>query len=229
MDSRPWLPTSRLAHIRPPYRPSLIGTRLLASISAASTAACAASKRCLSASYSGPLSQWAASPFRAASSPARPERSRAISLVTPFGSCGPISEVTIIRSWFPQTPSSYRGPIGPCSLRARRILSLPVLGPRIPASGYRLWIGDSPGTPADRALHQLERQWHELRRHVPGASQMYLIYAVAKYERNGRIVDTFLQCGRPRPHWRKVSSSSSPVESRSTNRYAAHPAMANLS
>jgi hypothetical protein len=42
--------------------------------------------------YSGPVSQWLASPFKAASSPTSPERSRAVSLVTSFGSCGPTYE-----------------------------------------------------------------------------------------------------------------------------------------
>ncbi len=71
------------------YRPSSILTRRLASTSAASAAACAASKRCLRAEYSGPSSQWVASPFNAASSPTSAERSRAVSLVTSFGSWGP--------------------------------------------------------------------------------------------------------------------------------------------
>ena len=35
-----------------------------------------------------PMSQWRASAFRAVTSPASPERSRAVSLVTSFGSCG---------------------------------------------------------------------------------------------------------------------------------------------
>src|SRR5215212_11669290 len=65
-------------------------TRPRASTSAASAAACAASRRCYRAAYSGSVSQWVASPFKAASSPTRPERSRAVSLVTSFGSCGPI-------------------------------------------------------------------------------------------------------------------------------------------
>ena len=33
--------------------------------------------------------------------------------------------MTIVRSWFPRTPSGYRGPNGPCSLRARRIENPP--------------------------------------------------------------------------------------------------------
>ena len=36
------------------------------------------------------VSQWVASAFNAASSPTSPERSRAVSLATSFGSCGPI-------------------------------------------------------------------------------------------------------------------------------------------
>jgi hypothetical protein len=64
-------------------------TLRLASISAASTAACAFSRRRWRTAYSGLVSQWRASAFRAASSPASPERSRAVSLVTSFGSCGP--------------------------------------------------------------------------------------------------------------------------------------------
>src|ERR687890_1469474 len=65
-------------------------TLRLASPSAASAAACAASRGCRRASYSGSVSQWVASPFKAASSPTRPDRSRAVSLATSFGSCGPI-------------------------------------------------------------------------------------------------------------------------------------------
>ena len=41
------------------------------------------------AAYSGSMSQWVASPFKAASSPTSAERSRAVSLVTSFGSWGP--------------------------------------------------------------------------------------------------------------------------------------------
>src|SRR5918994_716182 len=63
-------------------------TRLRAYTSAASAAACAASRRCLRAAYSGSVSQWAVSPFKAASSPITAERSRAVSLATSFGSCG---------------------------------------------------------------------------------------------------------------------------------------------
>src|SRR5215208_967035 len=65
-------------------------TRLRASTSAASAAACAASRRYRRAAYSGSVSQWVASPFKAASSLTSAERSRAVSLVTSFGSCGPI-------------------------------------------------------------------------------------------------------------------------------------------
>src|SRR5215210_1822296 len=50
----------------------------------------------------------------------------------------------------------------------QRARSSPCSGSEKVASGYRLRNGDGPGTPADRALRQLERQWHELRRHVPG-------------------------------------------------------------
>src|SRR5215213_2434580 len=49
-----------------------------------------AAGRCRTAN-SGLVSQWRASAFRAANSPASPERSRAVSLVTSLGSCGPIS------------------------------------------------------------------------------------------------------------------------------------------
>src|SRR5215212_9713376 len=75
----------------PPERcsPSFILTLRLASTSAASTAAWAFSRRRCSTAYSGAVSQWRASAFSAASSPASPERSRAVSLVTSCGSCGP--------------------------------------------------------------------------------------------------------------------------------------------
>jgi hypothetical protein len=71
------------------YPPSFILTLRLASTSAASAAACAFSNRCRRAAYSGPASQWWASPFSAVSSLTTPERSRTVSLVTSFGSCGP--------------------------------------------------------------------------------------------------------------------------------------------
>src|SRR5215213_1365459 len=79
----------RVCGYYPPGRSSFILTLRLASISAASTAACAFSRRRWRTAYSGLVSQWWASAFRAANSPARPERSRAVSLVTSFGSCGP--------------------------------------------------------------------------------------------------------------------------------------------
>jgi hypothetical protein len=74
---------------RKPYysHPSFSGTRLLASTRVASAAACAASRRYRSAAYSGSVSQWVASAFKAASSPTNAERSRAVSPVTSFGSC----------------------------------------------------------------------------------------------------------------------------------------------
>jgi hypothetical protein len=69
-------------------------TLCLASTSAASAAACAASRRYRRAAYPGSVSQWVASPFKAASSPTRPERSRAVSLATSLWSCGPIYVTT---------------------------------------------------------------------------------------------------------------------------------------
>ena len=78
-------------------RPSFILTLRLASTSAASTAPCASSRRCRSAAYSGPVSQCPASPFKAAISPAMPVRSRAMSLLTSFGSSGPIYDHLILR------------------------------------------------------------------------------------------------------------------------------------
>src|SRR5215218_7501582 len=77
-------------------RPSFSGTLRLASTSAAATAACAAAKRCCRVAYSGSVSQWVASPFNAASSPTSAERSRAVSLATSFGSCGPIYSSSIL-------------------------------------------------------------------------------------------------------------------------------------
>jgi hypothetical protein len=81
----------------PSGRSSCILTLRLASISAASTVACAFSSRRCRTAYSGLVSQWWASAFRAASYPARPERSRAVSLATSSGSCGPIYEPKILR------------------------------------------------------------------------------------------------------------------------------------
>jgi hypothetical protein len=49
------------------------------------------------AAYSGSVSQWVASAFNATSSPTSAERSRAVSLATSFGSCGPIYEPPNIR------------------------------------------------------------------------------------------------------------------------------------
>ncbi len=78
------------------------------------------SRRCRRAAYSGSVSQWVASPFSAASSPTRPERSRATSLLTCFGSCGPtyasldlVAEVGI--------HASYRHP----AVHAYLIIALP--------------------------------------------------------------------------------------------------------
>src|SRR5829696_805292 len=71
-------------------RPSFSRTLRLASTSAASASACAASKRCRRVAYSGSVSQWVASAFKAASSLTSDERSRAVSLATSLGSCGPI-------------------------------------------------------------------------------------------------------------------------------------------
>jgi hypothetical protein len=75
-----------------PYlsRPSYCRTLRLASTSAASAAACAASSLSQRVAYSGSVSQWVASPLSDASSPTTPERSRATSLVTSLGSWGPI-------------------------------------------------------------------------------------------------------------------------------------------
>ena len=47
------------------------------------------STRCRRAAYSGSVSQCVASPFNAASSHTSAEKSRAVSLVTSFGSWGP--------------------------------------------------------------------------------------------------------------------------------------------
>jgi hypothetical protein len=47
-------------------------------------------RRISGVAYSGPSSQWWASPFNAAIYPTSAVRSRAMSLVTSFGSCGPI-------------------------------------------------------------------------------------------------------------------------------------------
>jgi hypothetical protein len=65
-------------------------TLRLTSTSAASVAACAASSRYHRTYYSGSVSQWVASPFKAASYPTSPERSQVVSLATSFGSCGAI-------------------------------------------------------------------------------------------------------------------------------------------
>ena len=90
-------------------RPSFSRTLRLASTSAASAAACAASKRCRRVPYSGSVSQWVASAFKAASSPAMPERSRAVSLVTSLGSCGPTYEPPNMRRHHDRGPERFRG------------------------------------------------------------------------------------------------------------------------
>ena len=97
LDHSALLPTRRsmkhcTARARGAYSPCLSFSRTLrlASTSAAPAAACAVSRPCRRAVYSGSVSQWVTSPFNAASSPTTPERSRAVSLVTSFGSCGPI-------------------------------------------------------------------------------------------------------------------------------------------
>jgi hypothetical protein len=82
-----------------PYRspPSFSLTLRLASTSAASAAACALSSLSLRGAYSGSVSQWVASAFKAASSLTDAERSRAMSLLTSLGSWGPAYEPNILR------------------------------------------------------------------------------------------------------------------------------------
>jgi len=110
----------------------------LASTSAASAAACAASKRCRRAAYSGPVSQWAASPFNAASSPTSPERSRAVSLVTPFGSCGPIYEPPNIRHHLDRGLEDFRGLSSRAEGVSPRIVSVGASRSAVPDMGVRL-------------------------------------------------------------------------------------------
>src|SRR5918994_4333652 len=95
-------------------------TLRLASTSAASAAACAASRRCLRAAYSGSVSQWVASAYKAASSPTSAERSRAVSLVTSFGSCGP----TTSRTSYATIGARLSGGRQDLALRTCRILRL---------------------------------------------------------------------------------------------------------
>ena len=74
-----------------------------------------------------------------------------------------------MRSWFLRTPSSYRGPNGPCSLREGNWKSSPCSGSEYQQAGTAPdW--DGLRKPAGPSLRRRERQWHELRRHVPGRS-----------------------------------------------------------
>src|SRR5215216_2453172 len=81
---------SCIASVQCPSLPPLVYPHPpTASTSAASEAAYAASERYRRTAYSGSVSQCVASPFKVASSPTRPERSRAVSLATSLGSWGP--------------------------------------------------------------------------------------------------------------------------------------------
>jgi hypothetical protein len=91
-------PLAILVTSRPP-RSSSRRTLHLASSSADSTAACAASRRCLRTAYSWSANQWVVSPFNAASSPTSAKRSRAVSLLWSSGSCSPI-----VRALHPMPP-----------------------------------------------------------------------------------------------------------------------------
>jgi hypothetical protein len=64
----------------------------------------------------GSLSHWLASPFNAASSPESAERSQAASLVTSFGSCGPIYELRLSASSATDMPK-FLGRYSPCTVR----------------------------------------------------------------------------------------------------------------
>ena len=110
----------------------------LASTSAASAAACAASKRCRRAAYSGPVSQWAASPFNAASSPTSPERSRAVPLVTSFESYGPIYEPPSMRRHQDRGSEGFRGLFSAPEGVSLRIGSVGVSRSAAPRTGVRL-------------------------------------------------------------------------------------------
>ena len=76
-------------------------TLRLASISAASIAACAYSRRCLRVAYSGPSSQWFASPFNAASSPPVPRGRGPYPWLHPSGLAVPT---------YPRAPTGPSGP-----------------------------------------------------------------------------------------------------------------------
>jgi hypothetical protein len=101
--------------------PSFSHTLRVASTIAASANACAFYRRCLRVAYSGSVSQWVASAFNVASSPTSPERSRAVSLVTLFGSCGPTYEPPNIRRHHDRGSEDFRG----LSSRAEGV-SLPI-------------------------------------------------------------------------------------------------------
>jgi hypothetical protein len=128
-----------LLWILPPgrYPPSFILTLRLASTSAASAAACAFSNRCRRAAYSGPASQWWASPFSAASSLTTPERSRTVFLVTSFGSCGPTYGPPNMRRHLDRGSEDFRGLSSPAEGVSLRIGSVSLSRSAAPRTGVR--------------------------------------------------------------------------------------------
>jgi hypothetical protein len=88
----------------------------------------------LQSSIPAPVSQWWASAFRAASSPTSAERSRAVSLTTSFGSCGPT-----------QQSGGAQVPRGCCKALVRTRMSSSTPSRADPHEGH-------PGVPACRGL-----------------------------------------------------------------------------
>jgi len=86
----------------------------------------------------GSVSQWVASPFNASNSPTRPERSRAVSLVTSFGSCGPIYEPLSMRRHQDRGSEGFQGLFSASEGVSLRIGSVGVSRSAAPRTGVRL-------------------------------------------------------------------------------------------
>jgi hypothetical protein len=103
-----------------------------------SAAACAASSRYRRTPYSGSVSQWVASPFNAASSPTSAVRSRTVSLVTSFGSCGPTYEPPNMRRHHDRGSECLRGLSSRAEGVSLRIGSMGSSRTGAPRTGVRL-------------------------------------------------------------------------------------------
>ena len=127
-------------------RPSFSRTLRLASTSAASAVACAASKRCRRVAYSGSVSQWIASAFKAASYPTPGPRGRGPSpWLRPWGLVAPpMSRRTCAATMIVARSASGDFPRGLRVFRFGSALWTPrVLGRLARGCGWGSWEGRS--------------------------------------------------------------------------------------